>query len=188
MPPHTASINFSPATSTFGYPGKITASTSQLDRVVVANSPSSMYSGDSVAPDSTRLSEEPHHNSSAAVQQSTARLKAQSHMTEQHHSNSSSMNRAPIEVPWTMNPLGIHSSHDSYYPTFPISTHSPRLAEPLIELPSNHLTSPHSRRVYTPIAPLPLDPPRSHRLKRPREEDEEALDDSKRRKRSDSNT
>jgi hypothetical protein len=42
--------------------------------------------------------------------------------------------------------------------------------------------------MYTPIAPLPLETPRSHGTKRLREvEEEETLDEPKRRKRSDSN-
>jgi hypothetical protein len=41
--------------------------------------------------------------------------------------------------------------------------------------------------MYTPIAPLPLETPRSHGAKRFREEEEETADEPKRRKRSDSN-
>lgn len=83
----------------------------------------------------------------------------------------------------------MHSPHDSYYQAYPTMTRSPRLSEPLMELPSNHhLTSPQSRRIYTPIAPLPIETPRSHAAKRNHEEEDESTDESKRRKRSDSNT
>ena len=57
-----------------------------------------------------------------------------------------------------------------------------------MDLQSNHMASPQPRRIYTPIAPLPLETPRSHGTKRLREvEEEETLDGTKRRKRSDSN-
>ena len=87
-----------------------------------------------------------------------------------------------------MNPLGIHASHDPYYPAFPTTTRSPCRNGPLIELPSNHLTSPQPRRMYTPIAPQPMEAPRSHGVKRLREEDDEVADEIKRRKRSVSST
>ena len=81
-----------------------------------------------------------------------------------------------------MNALGIHGNHEAYYPAFP--THSPRVSEPSTELSSSHMPSPQPRRMYTPIAPLPLETPRSHGTKRQREDDEE--EEPKRRKRSDS--
>ena len=62
------------------------------------------------------------------------------------------------------------------------------MSEPTVDLQSNHMASPQPRRIYTPIAPLPLETPRSHGTKRLREvEEEETLDGTKRRKRSDSN-
>lgn len=42
--------------------------------------------------------------------------------------------------------------------------------------------------MYTPIAPQPMEAPRSHGGKRFREEEEDVSDESKRRKRSDSHT
>jgi hypothetical protein len=60
--------------------------------------------------------------------------------------------------------------------------------EPNMDLHSTHMASPQPRRMYTPIAPLPLETPRSHGTKRLREvEEEEVIDEPKRRKRSDSN-
>ncbi len=64
--------------------------------------------------------------------------------------------------------------------------HSPGMSEPLLELPSSHLPSPQPRRLYTPIAPQPIDTPRSHAFKRSRDEEDEVSEESKRRKRSDS--
>lgn len=100
---------------------------------------------------------------------------------DRSHNNLDSLPSAAVDGPW-MNALGIHSSHDAYYSAFP--THSPQLSEPSTELSSNQMTSPQPRRLYTPIAPLPLETPRSHATKRYREDDEE--DEPKRRKRSDS--
>ncbi|KAI8932462.1 hypothetical protein NX059_010647 [Plenodomus lindquistii] len=109
-------------------------------------------------------------------------------MDRPRSSCNTSLHRDPIESTWSTNPLGIHTSHNSFYPSFPTMSRSPRLSEPLMELPSTHLTSPQNRRIYTPIAPLPVKTPRSHVTKRPREDDEEIPEESKRRKRSDSTT
>jgi hypothetical protein len=90
-----------------------------------------------------------------------------------------------------MNPLGIHGNnmpHDYHYSTYPGLSRSPRLSEPLMELPSHLLSSPQPRRMYTPIAPQPHETPRSHGMKRSRDDDDEFSDEMKRRKRSDSNT
>jgi hypothetical protein len=62
------------------------------------------------------------------------------------------------------------------------------MSEPIVDLQSNYMASPQPRRMYTPIAPLPLETPRSYGTKRLREvEEEETIDEPKRRKRSDSN-
>ncbi|KAF2848493.1 hypothetical protein T440DRAFT_166712 [Plenodomus tracheiphilus IPT5] len=191
IPPHTSSMSILPPASTFGYQAKHLLSNAQSDQSGqpgTANSPSSVYSGDSIVPDSARPSEEPQRDRNSTVQQPTSHLRAQSHLMDRPHSSSNSLHRDHIDTTWSTNPLGIHSPHNSYYPTFPTVSRSPRLSEPLMELPPNHLTSPPSRRIYTPIAPLPIETPRSHVTKRCREEDEEVPDESKRRKRSDSTT
>jgi hypothetical protein len=125
------------------------------------------------------------------MEQPSARWRPNSHLMERPHSSSSSLHSAPVDTSWTMNPLGIQTAnmhHDQYYSTFQHMARSPRLSEPLMELPSNHLTSPQSRRLYTPIAPQPLEAPRSSGTKRTRDEEDEGGEDIKRRKRSDSNT
>lgn len=110
------------------------------------------------------------------------------------HSSSSSLHSGTVDTSWNMDPLGIQTTtlqHDQYYSTFQHLTRSPRLSEPLMELPSNHLTSPQPRRLYTPIAPQPLEAPRSSGVKRGRDEDDDAGgggEETKRRKRSESNT
>jgi hypothetical protein len=153
-------------------------------------SPISAHARDSVLPESSRPSEEPpsHHGH---THEPSARWRPNSHLLERPQSSSSSIHSAPLDASWAMNPLGIQTSnmqHDQYYSTFPHLTRSPRLSEPLMELPSNHLTSPQPRRLYTPIAPQPLEAPRSSGVKRARDDDDEGCDEIKRRKRSDSNT
>lgn len=59
-----------------------------------------------------------------------------------------------------------------------------RSGETPIELP---LIAPQPRRVFTPIAPQPIDTPRSMVTKRPRDDDE-VVEVSKRRRRSESTT
>lgn len=128
---------------------------------------------------------------SRVIEQPQAHWRPNSHMMDRPLSSSSSLHSAPVDAPWTMNSVGIHApnlGHNHYYSAYPGIPRSPRLSEPVLELPSNHHTSPQSRRMYTPIAPQPLETPRSHAPKRAREEDDEGNDEIKRRKRSDSNT
>lgn len=191
MPPHTSSITLSPPASTYAYVGKQSVSSKRIEPSAVAMSPISTHTRDSVLPESTRPSEEPQSNPTRALDQSAARWRPTSHLLERPPSSSSSLQSAPVENPWTLNPLGIQTSnmhHDHYYPSYQHLARSPRLNEPVIELPSNHLASPQPRRLYTPIAPQPIETPRSSGMKRAREEDEESGDEAKRRKRSDSNT
>ncbi|KAH7347037.1 hypothetical protein BKA66DRAFT_310934 [Pyrenochaeta sp. MPI-SDFR-AT-0127] len=186
MPPHTSSITLSPPTPGFRYSGKPSVSTSQADPPAAAVSPGSTYSRDSVLPGSTRPSEEPQADQTCTLQKPASQLRIQSHLMDRPHSSSSVLHPAPVQISWAMNPLGVHASHDSYHSIYPALTRSPCPSEPLIELPSNHLTSPQPRRLYTPIAPQPMEVPRSHGSKRFREEDDDVSDESKRRKRSDS--
>lgn len=191
VPPHTSSMNILPSASSFRYQAKRLVSNGQSDQSVqpgTGNSPNSAYSADSAVPDSTQPCEEPLRDRDSVVQQSATHLRAQSHLMDRPHSSSNSLHRDPLETTWATNPLGAHSPHNSYYTSFPTMPRSPRLSEPLMELPPNHLTSPQSRRIYPPIAPLPIEVPTSHVKKRSREDDAEPLDEAKRRKRSDSTT
>ena len=110
----------------------------------------------------------------------------QARVVDRPRSSSDTLHSTPNDVSWAMNPLGIQSSHDHYHPAFNALAHSPGLSEPLLELPSSHLASPQPRRLYTPIAPQPIETPRSHAVKRSRDEDDEIPEESKRRKRSES--
>ncbi|EMD69503.1 hypothetical protein GGP41_001340 [Bipolaris sorokiniana] len=184
--PHTSSINLSPPATAFPYMPKHPGSATQLDPSVTL-SPGTVYSRDSVVPEPASPSEEPQSDPRCSLHQSALRLGPQSHLLDRNHSSLSNLNTARANVSWAMNPLGIHSSHESYYPAFPSLNHSPRLSEPSVDL-SNQMISPQPRRTYTPIAPLPQETPRSHSTKRYHEDEEEALDSSKRRKRSDSQT
>jgi hypothetical protein len=191
MPPHTSSITLSPPTPAYHYLGKEPAPTTRLESSVGAMSPVSVHARESVLPDSTRPSEESLTNPAHAMEQRAARWRPNALLMERPQSSSGNLHSAPLETSWTMNPLGIQTTnmhHDQYYSAFQPLTRSPRLSEPLLELPSNHLTSPQPRRLYTPIAPQPSEAPRSCGTKRAREDEEEGCDEMKRRKRSDSNT
>ncbi|KAH8716747.1 hypothetical protein GQ44DRAFT_660264 [Phaeosphaeriaceae sp. PMI808] len=191
MTPQTSSMTLSSNTASYSYAGKAPMSTKRIETSVVALSPVSVHTRDNVVPRSRRPSEEPQVNPTRAIEQPSARWIPNSHLLERPHSSSSSLHSGPVDPSWAMSPLGIqpvNMPHDQYYSTFQHLARSPRLSEPLMEVPSNHLSSPQSRRLYTPIAPQPLEAPRSSGLKRTRDEDEEANDEIKRRKRSDSNT
>lgn len=173
-------------TTAYPYMAKHSISTSQLDPTATM-SPGTVYSRESVATEPASPSEEPRSDTRTSLHQSTLRLGQQSHMPERNHTNLGSLNSTTANVSWAMNPLGIHSNHESFYSAFSTLNHSPRLVEPSVELP-HQMASPQPRRMYTPIAPLPQEVPRSHSIKRYHEDEEETPDNSKRRKRSDSQT
>lgn len=191
LPPHTSSIALSPP-APYNYSGKLPVSTTRAETSIATMSPISTHGRDSVLPESARPSEEPQANAVNPIEQSAARWRPNSHLLNRPHSRSSSLHSVPVEPSWTINPLGIQTNdlhHDQYYPNYQHLTRGPRLSEPLMEhTPTDHLSSPQPRRLYTPIAPQPLEPPRSSVAKRSREESEDHSDEIKRRKRSDSNT
>lgn len=194
MPPQTTSIGLPPPTPVMQYSGKSSVSATQVEPLPAAVSPVSAYSRDSAVLASTRSSEEPQPDLNAAAKRPMKHLRGQSHLVDRSPSSSGTVRPVPAEASWAMDPLGIHSSHETYYSPFPTMTPSPRLSEPLLDqLPSAHLTSPQPRRMYTPIAPQPMEVPRSHGVKRAAAEDavvDDVVSDeaAKRRKRSDSNT
>lgn len=184
--PHTSSETAPPPTFTFENQGKRGISDAQCTQLGVVNSPSSIHSGDSVVPISSRPSEEPQGDWKGSTSQSATPLRAQSHFIDKTQNGASSLHHVPNETCWSTNPLGIHSSQESYYPAFPTIIPSPRVSEPLMERSSNPMSSPQPRRIYTPIAPLPVERPKTHIAKRSREKDDDVSDDSKKRIRSDS--
>jgi hypothetical protein len=190
VPPHTSSITLSPSTPAYHYLENEPTTRARIELSATAMSPVSSRARDSRLPKATGPSEEPLVHSTHLMEQPSARWRPNSHLMERPHSSSSSLHSAPLESSWTMNPLGIQTAnmhHDQFYSTLQHLTRSPRLSEPLMELPSNHLTSPQPRRLYTSIAPQPLEPPRSTGAKRGRDEEDDGCDEIKRRKRSDSN-
>jgi hypothetical protein len=188
LPPHTSSVALSPPTSSYAYLSKQHLPTARIDTTLATMSPISSHAREA---ESTRPSVEPHAHSTRGIEQSSARWRPSSHLLDERPtSSSSSIHSGPVDS-WTVNPLGIqttHMQHDQYYPSYHHLSRSPRMSEPLMELPSHHhLGSPQPRRLYTPIAPQPLEPPRSTGVKRGRSEDQDQSEDSKRRKRSESN-
>jgi hypothetical protein len=135
---------------------------------------------------SSRASEAPRqdyvHPSQAPSPETTAASHLALDMTPNRPRSS------PTEYQWPMNSLGISGStmapHFYSSPTFPQGRdRSPCLSEPAMEL-----SAPQARRFYAPIAPHPSGA-RTSAPKRSRgDDDDEPLDQGKRRKRSDSNT
>lgn len=174
LPPHTTSVALSPPTSSYSYLAKQQPATARIDTSLATMSPISSHARE---PESTRPSVEPQARSTLGMEQSSARWRATPHLLDDRPtSSSSSMHSGPVDS-WTVNPLGIQTNsmhQDQYYPSYHHLTRSPRMSEPLMDLPSHHhLSSPQPRRLYTPIAPQPLEPPRSTGVKRGRSEDQE---------------
>lgn len=163
----------------------------QMNPSLATISPGSVYSRDSVVPESRPSSEEPQQDSTCFGEVSSTRLSIGSHSINRPHSSPNLLQPNPVKASWTASPLGIHTPaihHDPYYPTFPSLTRNARLSEPLTEFPSNYLVSPQPRRLWASIAPQPLETPRSSGTKRCREEEKGITDEPKRRKRSESNS
>lgn len=182
--PHTSSITFSPPTHYSK--ASDTPATIVKEATGATFSPVSEYSriSESGHPDAPRISTE------------QVNLGADSDPLQRPRSSPSAFqpnqpSNDPVQIPWTMNPLGIstppmhqHYFQGSTYP--PLRNRSPRLSEPAMEFTAD-LTAPQPRRMYAPIAPHPIGSQRTSVPKRPREDDE-SPEQSKRRKRSDSNS
>jgi hypothetical protein len=106
--------------------------------------------------------------------------------------NPNQTSNGPVDFNWTMNPLGISTAvQEQYYPESTYSTIRPncsRWVEPQPAGLPNSIFAPQPRRMYTPIAPHPLGPQRTSIPKRTLDEDELQCEESRKRKRSDSNS
>lgn len=192
--PHTSSITFSPPTQ-FSKATETAVSVAQVDGSVAAYSPVSEYSRVSEHEYKHQL-DESYANPPKTSLEPSSHLQVESNPPARPRSSPSTFtpdhpSSGPIEYPWTMNPLGIStpSMHEQYYSsgTYPsVRARSPRLSEPAMELATD-LAAPQPRRMYAPIAPHPIGPQRTSIPKRSRDDDETS-EQSKRRKRSDSNT
>ncbi|KAF2119671.1 hypothetical protein BDV96DRAFT_486726 [Lophiotrema nucula] len=193
--PHTSSITFSPPTQ-FSKAADAPTSLAR-DPSVAAYSPVSEYSKVSEPPqgETGRPSDESYTDAPRMSTEQTAHLQVDPHPPTRPRSSPSTFtpnqpSSGPAEYPWTMNPLGISTPmmHEQFYSgsTYPsVRARTPRMSEPAMELAAD-LAAPQPRRMYAPIAPHPLGP-RTSMPKRSREDDE-LSEQSKRRKRSDSNT
>lgn len=120
-------------------------------------------------------------------QQSPTHLKVELHGPESSHSSFSVLQPVPGTASWAIDSLGIHTpalQSESYYSNFAQHIRGLRTGDSAMELP---MTAPQPRRVFTPIAPQPIDTPRSMAAKRARD-DEESAEVLKRRRRSESAT
>ncbi|KAF2737749.1 hypothetical protein EJ04DRAFT_460874 [Polyplosphaeria fusca] len=191
--PHTSSITFSPPTQfTKASEASITAT---RDPSVAAYSPVSEYSrvSDGAPGEPVRPSDESYADAPRTSTEHGAHLQVDTNPPNRPRSSPSTFTptqqTSGPEFPWTMNPLGISTPamHEQYYSgaTYPPHRSCPsRLSEPAMDLPAE-LASPQPRRMYAPIAPHPLGQ-RIGMSKRSRDDDE-CSEQSKRRKRSDTN-
>lgn len=150
-------------------------------------SPVPIYPQSSLLSESAQQSAKLPPTSDLISQRSPTNVKAESHDQESSHGNFSVLQPTPSTSSWAVDSLGIHTpsqQSDSYYTDFAQHVRGLRTGERPIELP---LSAPQPRRVFTPIAPQPVDTPRSMVAKRPRDEDE-TLELTKRRRRSESTT
>ena len=153
-----------------------------LNAPVKVEHPAGTYSPVS---NSSRASEAPRPDFVHQPQAPSPETTAASHLALEMPSNRP--RSSPTEYHWPMNSLGISSSsmpqHFYSNPNFSQGRdHSPCMSEPAMEL-----SAPQARRFYAPIAPHPSGA-RTSAPKRSRDDDDDQLDQGKRRKRSDSNT
>jgi hypothetical protein len=95
-----------------------------------------------------------------------------------------------VPVTWAMDPLKVNNpalQPDPYQMAYTPFFQNTFLGNQAGKVHSNHLVSPQPRRVFTPIAPQLAETTHQFSAKRQRDEDE-AVQESKRRRRSDSNT
>lgn len=163
------------------------SSTAHADSSARVISPVPVYPQSSLLSESAQQSVELPQTSDPTSQRSPNHSKVESHGRQSSHGTFSVLQPVPSTSSWSIDPLGIHTpsvQSDSYYANFAQHIRGLRSGETCIEMP---LTAPQPRRVFTPIAPQPIDTPRSMAAKRPRDDDE-CAELSKRRRRSESTT
>ncbi|KAF2711899.1 hypothetical protein K504DRAFT_523424 [Pleomassaria siparia CBS 279.74] len=194
--PHTSSITYSPSTQ-LPKPSETVVSVAKVDGSVAAYSPVSDYSRASEHEYKPQLAKSYANAPTTTMEPATHLQVVESNPPSRPRSSTSTYtpnhaSNGPIDYQWPMNPLGISTPtamHEQYYSSasYPsVRARNPRLSEPPMELHTNSSAS-QPRRMYAPIAPHPIAPQRMGMQKRSRDDDETS-EQSKRRKRSDSNT
>ncbi|KAF3039767.1 hypothetical protein E8E12_008301 [Didymella heteroderae] len=185
--PPRSSIVLSPRSSTYPQGTLVPSSTAHADSSARVLSPVPVYPQSSLLGESARQSVELPRTSDSTSQRSPNHVESDSHGRQSTHGGSSVLQSVPGTSSWSVDSLGIHTpsvQSDSYHARFAQHIRVLRTGEASIEMP---LTTPQPRRVFTPIAPQPIDTPRSMVIKRSRD-DEESTELSKRRRRSESTT
>lgn len=142
-----------------------------------------IYPQSSLLNEAAQESIELPQTSKSASQRSPAHVKAEFKVQEFGHGNFSAIQPGLSTPSWAVDSLGIQTpavQASSYYTNFAHHVRGDTSMETV-------LTAPQPRRGYTPIAPQPVDIPRSKGLKRSKEEIDQ-LETSKRRRRSESTT
>ncbi|KAL1643162.1 hypothetical protein SLS61_009362 [Didymella pomorum] len=185
--PPQSSVVLSPRSSTYPQGTQLPSSTAHADSSARVLSPVPVHPQSSLLGKSGRQSVELPQPSDASSQRSPNHIKVASHGQQSSHGTFSVLQSVPSTSSWSIDPLGIHTPSvpsDSYYASFAQDIRGLRTGETSIEM---LLTAPQPRRVFTPIAPQPVDTPRIMAAKRSRDDDEFA-ELSKRRRRSESAT
>ncbi|KZM25825.1 uncharacterized protein EKO05_0002552 [Ascochyta rabiei] len=182
-----SSVALSSPTPAFSQAAQVPSSVTHTETSVRKISPLRGYPQRSSLSGLVQQSVELPPASEATSQQSPTRLKVESHDQESSHGSFSVLQSVPGMSSWAVDSLGIHTptlQTNSYYANFAQHIRGPRTGETTAEL---LLNAPQPRRVFTPIAPQPIDTPRSMAAKRSRDDDE-IVELSKRRRRSESTT
>ncbi|KAF1930593.1 uncharacterized protein M421DRAFT_3630 [Didymella exigua CBS 183.55] len=183
-PPRSSEV-LSPHSSTYRHGSQVSSLTAPTDSSARVISPVPVYPHSSLLSETAQQSVELQQASDVASQRSPNHAKVESHGQPPSHGTFSVLQPVPSPSAWSIDSLGIHTpslQSDSYFANFTQHQRGLRSGEGSIEMA---LTAPQPRRVFTPIAPQPIDTPRSMAAKRSRDDDESA-ELSKRRRRSES--
>ena len=166
---------------TLSQAGQVPSSIVHADLSARVISPVPIYPHIPLLSESTQHSPELPQTSDLTSRSSPTHVQGASHGQELPPSSHPVLRPVPSTPSWAVDSLGIHTPSDSYYANF---TQHFRAAESKMEMPQ---PTPEPRQGFTPIAPQPVEKPRSTTAKRSREDDE-STEVSKRRRRSRSNS
>ncbi|KAJ4991240.1 hypothetical protein SVAN01_03368 [Stagonosporopsis vannaccii] len=185
--PHRSSGVLSPPTLGFSRPATVPSSVAHADLSSGVISPVPIYPQSSLLKEAAQQLVELPQTSKPTSQQSPAHVKVDLNGQKSPHGNFSVVQPVLSTPSWAVDSLGIQTpsvQSDSYYTNFVQQIRVLRPGDTSMQMA---LTSPQPRRGFTPIAPQPIDAPRSTGMKRPKEE-EDRTEISKRRRRSESTT
>ncbi|KAJ8106023.1 hypothetical protein OPT61_g9818 [Boeremia exigua] len=186
VPPRSSAI-LSSTTPAFSHAGQAPISIAHVESSTGLLSPRPNYRRSSLLKESAHQSVELPTRSDSTSERSPMHVKADVHDHESARGGFPMVQPALGSSPWSVDPLGIQTpslQSEAYYTNFAQHVRSTGHGERSMEMTP---TGPHARRGFTPIAPQPMDTPRSMAAKRCRE-DGDGVEVCKRRRRSESTT